>query len=89
MRDKDRPAIIARSTRRVAVVQHATRIHPIKTVQKAADIAVQTGSRLSTGSAGSYLSAQGHMCTTSSLTPRRDTHGVTCMRTGQSACSRC
>jgi hypothetical protein len=44
--DKDRPAIIAWVSRQGAVVIQATRDFTIKTVQKAADLAVQAGSRL-------------------------------------------
>jgi transposase len=59
--DKARPAIIAWVSRPGAVVRHATRDFTIKTVQKAADSAVQTGSRLSTASAGSYRALQGYV----------------------------
>jgi hypothetical protein len=52
--DKDRPAIIAWVSRQGGVVIHATRDFTVKTVQKAADLAVQTGSRLYTDSASSY-----------------------------------
>jgi hypothetical protein len=44
--DKDRPAIIAWLSRQGGVVIHATLDFTVKTVQKAADLAVQTGSRL-------------------------------------------
>ena len=47
--DKDRPAIIAWVSRQGAVVIHATRDCTVKTVQKAADLAGQAGSRLYTG----------------------------------------
>src|SRR4030095_12289820 len=43
---KDRPAIIAWVSRQGAVVIHATRDFTVKTVQKAADLAMQAGSRL-------------------------------------------
>jgi transposase-like protein len=43
--DKDRPAIIAWISRQGAVVLHATKDFTIQTVQKAANIAVRTGSR--------------------------------------------
>jgi len=52
--DKDRPAIIAWISRQGHVVIQATRDFTVKTVQKAADIAVQAGSRLYTDSASSY-----------------------------------
>jgi hypothetical protein len=44
--DKDRPAIIAWVSRQGAVVSQATRDFTVKTVQTAADLAVQAGSRL-------------------------------------------
>src|SRR5262247_939525 len=52
--DKDRPAIIAWISRQGAVVLHATKDCTVQTVQKAANVAVRTGSRLSTDSASSY-----------------------------------
>src|SRR5678815_632644 len=52
--DKDRPAIIAWVSRQGAVVIHATKDFTVQTVQKAADLAVQAGSRLYTDSASSY-----------------------------------
>jgi hypothetical protein len=57
--DNDRPAIIAWVSRQGAVVNQATRDCTVKTVQKAAHIAVQAGSRLSTDSASSYRAVQG------------------------------
>jgi hypothetical protein len=59
--DKDRPAIIAWVSRQGAVVIHATRDFTVKTVQKAADLAVHAGSRLSTDSASSYRAVQGYV----------------------------
>jgi transposase-like protein len=59
--DKDRPAIIAWVSRQGLVVVQATRDFTVKTVQKAADLAVQAGSRLYTDSAGSYRALQGYM----------------------------
>jgi hypothetical protein len=59
--DKDRPAIIAWVSRQGAVVLQATRDFTVKTVQKAADLAVQVGSRLSTDSAGSYRAVKGYL----------------------------
>jgi transposase-like protein len=59
--DKDRPAIIAWVSRQGAVVIQATRDFTVKTVQKAADLAVQTGSRLSTDSASSYRALTGYV----------------------------
>src|SRR5262250_61450 len=58
--DKDRPAIIAWVSRQGAVVLHATRDFTVKTVQKAADLAVKTGSRLYTDSASSYRALKGY-----------------------------
>ena len=51
--DKDRPAIIAWVSRQGGVVIHATRDFTGKTVQKAADLAMQAGSMLYTDSARS------------------------------------
>ena len=59
--DKDRPAILAWGSRPGAVVLHATRDFTIKTVQQAADIAVQTGRRFYTDSAGSYRALKGYV----------------------------
>ena len=59
--DKDRPAIIAWVSRQGAVVLQATRDVTVKTVQKAADIAVQAGSRLYTDSASSYRAVKGYL----------------------------
>src|SRR5262245_14575450 len=59
--DKDRPAIIAWGSRQGAVVIHATRDFTVQTVQKAADLAVQAGSRLSTDSASSYRAVKGYL----------------------------
>src|SRR5262249_28458199 len=59
--DKDWPAIIAWVSRQGAIVLHATRDFTVKTVQKAADLAVKTGSRLCTDSASSYQAVQGYV----------------------------
>src|SRR5438309_3861295 len=59
--DKDRPAIIAWVSRQGAVVIQATRDFTVRTVQKAADLAVQAGSRLSTDSASSYQAVTGYV----------------------------
>ena len=58
--DKDRPAIIAWVSRRGGVVVQATRDFTVKTVQKAADMAMQAGSRLYTDSASSYRLITGY-----------------------------
>jgi len=58
---KDRPAIIAWVSRQGAVVSQATRDFTVQTVQKAAEIAVRTGSRLYTDSASSYRAVQGYV----------------------------
>ena len=57
--DKDRPAIIAWVSRQGAVVIHVTKDFTVQTVQKAADLAVQAGSRLYTDSASSYRALKG------------------------------
>jgi hypothetical protein len=59
--DKDRPAIIAWISRQGGVVVQATRDFIVKTVQKAADIALQRGSRLLTDSASSYRALTGYL----------------------------
>ena len=59
--DQDRPAIIAWVSRQGAVVIQATKDFTVKTVQKAADIAVRTGSRLYTDSASSYRALTGYV----------------------------
>jgi transposase len=59
--DKDRPAIIAWVSRQGSVVLQATRDFTVKTVQKAADLAVQAGSRLYTDSASSYRALRGYV----------------------------
>src|SRR5438132_836349 len=87
--DKDRPAIIAWVSRQGTVVIQGARDFTVKTVQKAADIAVKTGSRLYTDSASSYRALRRAMCTTLSTIRRRNMRAVTCMRTGQSAYSPC
>jgi transposase-like protein len=62
--DKDRPAMIAWVSRQGAVVVQAVRNFTVSRVQKAADLAVQTGSRLYTDSANSYRALKGyrHAC---------------------------
>src|SRR5215475_4900760 len=59
--DKDRPAIIAWVSRQGPVVVHTVKDFTVKTVQKAADVAVQAGSRLYTDSASSYQAVKGYM----------------------------
>jgi ISXO2-like transposase domain len=58
--DKDRPAIIAWVSRQGGVVIHATRDFTVKTVQKAADLAMQASSMLYTDSASSYRLITGY-----------------------------
>jgi hypothetical protein len=59
--DKDRPAIIAWVSRQGPVVLHAVKDFTVKTVQKAADLAVHAGSRLYTDSASSYRALKGYV----------------------------
>src|SRR5437763_6336658 len=59
--DKDRPAIIAWVSRQGAVVIQATKDFTVQTVQKEAEIAVRTGSRLYTDSASSYRAIKGYV----------------------------
>jgi transposase-like protein len=58
--DKDRPAIIVWVSRQGGVVIQATRDFTVKTVQKAADLAMQAGSKLYTDSASSYRLITGY-----------------------------
>src|SRR5213593_2307139 len=58
--DKDRPAIIASVSRQGSVIIQATKDFTVKTVQKAANIAVQAGSKLYTDSASSYRALTGY-----------------------------
>jgi hypothetical protein len=55
------PAIIAWGSRQGPVVMHAVKDFTVKTVQKAADLAVHAGSRLYTDSASSYRALKGYM----------------------------
>jgi hypothetical protein len=48
-------------SRQGSVVIHATKDFTVKTVQKAADLAVHAGSRLSTDSARSYRAVKGYL----------------------------
>jgi transposase-like protein len=59
--DKDRPAIIAWVSRQGPMVVQALRDFTVSTVQRAADVAVQAGSRLYTDSASSYRALQGYV----------------------------
>jgi len=59
--DKDRPAIIAWVSRQGPVVIQATRDFTVRTVQKAADLAMHAGSRLYTDSASSYRAVKGYV----------------------------
>ena len=86
--DKDRPAIIAWISRQGGVVIHVTRDFTVKTVQKAADLAVHAGSR-PTPTRPAAIARSRAMCTTLSITPRRNMLVGTCMRIGRSASFRC
>jgi hypothetical protein len=86
--DKDRPAIIAWASRQGAVVLQATRDFTVKTVQKAAELAVQTGNRLYTDSASSYRALYGYVHEFVNHT-RKSMLVVRCMRIGRNACSPC
>src|ERR1051325_6428320 len=59
--DKDRPAIIAWVSRQGQVVIQATKDFTVQTVQKAANLAVQAGSRLYTDPASSYRAVKGSL----------------------------
>jgi transposase len=58
--DKDRPAIIAWVSRQGSVIIQATKDFTVKTVQKAADLAVQAGGKLYTDSVSSYRAVTGY-----------------------------
>ena len=62
--DKDRPALLAWGSRQGAGVIQAPKACPVQTVQTAANLAGQAGSRLSTDSASSSRAVQGsiHAC---------------------------
>ncbi len=59
--NKDRPAIIAWVSRQGPIMVHAVKDFTVKTVQQAADLAVQAGSRLYTDSASSYRALTGYV----------------------------
>jgi transposase-like protein len=59
--DKDRPAIIEWVNRQGSVVLQAVRDFTVSTVQKAADLTVQAGSRLYTDSVSSYRALKGYV----------------------------
>jgi transposase-like protein len=58
--DKDRPAIIAWVSRQGALVVQAVKDFTVSTVQKAADLTIEAGSRLYTDSASSYRALKGY-----------------------------
>jgi transposase-like protein len=58
--DKDRPALMAWVSRQGQVGIQATKDFTVKTVQKAADLAVPAGSTLYTDSASSYRALRGY-----------------------------
>jgi hypothetical protein len=59
--DKDRTALIAWGSRHGTVIVQGARDFTVQTGQKAADIAVTTGSRLSTDSSSSYRARKGYV----------------------------
>jgi hypothetical protein len=83
--DKDRPAIIAWVSRQGAVVIQATKDFTVKTVQKAADLAVHTGSRLYMDSASSYRALKGYVHAMS-IIRRKNMPGGRSMKIGPSVC---
>ncbi|HZC03568.1 MAG TPA: IS1595 family transposase [Gammaproteobacteria bacterium] len=58
--DKDRPAIIAWVSRQGPVVVQAVKDFTVATVQQAADLTIEVGSRLYTDSASSYRALKGY-----------------------------
>jgi ISXO2-like transposase domain len=73
--DKDRPAIIAWVSRQGPVVVHAVKDFTVKTVQKAADVAVQAGRRLYTDSANSDRALKGSVHEFVHHTPKESARG--------------
>jgi len=73
--DKDWPAIIAWISRPGGVVVHAMRDFAVKTVQRAADLARQAGSRLCTDSASSYRLIMGYEPDSVNHTKQEDARG--------------
>jgi transposase len=59
--DKDRPAMSAWVSCQGPIVVHAVKDFTVNTVQQAADLAVQAGSRLYTDSASSYQGLKGYV----------------------------
>src|SRR5207245_10469873 len=59
--DKDLPTGIARVSLQGTVAMQATKECTVKTVQKAADLAAQAGSRLYTDTASSYRAVKGYL----------------------------
>jgi transposase-like protein len=59
--DKDRPAIIAWVSRQGPVVVQAVKDFTVSTVQTAADLTIEAGSRLYTDSASSYRALKGYV----------------------------
>ena len=80
--DKDRPAIIAWVSRQGLVMVQSVKDCTVKTVQKAADVVGQAGSRLYADSASSYQALTGYG--EAFVNHRRNMPVVTCMRTGRS-----
>jgi transposase-like protein len=73
--DQDRPAIIAWVSRQGGVVIQATRDLTVKTVQKAADLAMPAGSKLYTDSASSYRLITGYEHDSVNHTKKEDARG--------------
>jgi hypothetical protein len=73
--DKDRPAVIAWVSRQGAVVIQAVKDFTVKTVQQAADLTVQPGSRLYTDSASSYRALKGYSHAFVNYTQKEYTRG--------------
>jgi transposase-like protein len=71
----DRPAIIAWVSRQGAVVIHATKDFTVQTVQKAANLAVQAGSRLYTDSASRDRALKGYVHEFVNHTQQEDARG--------------
>ena len=85
--DKDRPAMIAWVSRQGPIVVHAVKDFTVKTVQQAADLAVQAGSRLYTDSASSYQALKGYVH--AFVNHAQGIHVVTAHENRAGACSPC
>ena len=83
------PLIIAWISRQGGVVIHVTRDFTVKTVQQGQRTALYARQSGSTPTRPAVIARSRAMCTTLSITPRRNMPVGTCMRIGRSASFRC